>query len=351
MRALEIAVGSAVERIKDTELRRQSFGGVIRRLKPNLKLGSENMFHRIEPQELNGKIGAVDGGLLQRSFHGLDLVLGKAVGVVFDYRGSRLMSADYFPEAFPTPSPFPILGALSSRDSEILASIYRQKLEMSTATKLVEKFKPKAMLLDGSVIPHGNTRPYDDSEIKDEYRNLIEIYKGLFEACTSNDVTLAGIVEDSRGKRFGEILLGCLDKNTRDENVLLNTRDTNLLYYILDQGERTCSFPFSKDPKRHPILKEFNKWSAQVRTFYLRAAAYDRPLRIDFLTGDADDIAGMLLPLCQTNELYGIPAPVIEADARAKLHINEMEIAYNQICDKVGDLACLMKLRRDLRPF
>lgn len=353
MKTLEIALGTAVEKLRELEWRRQRFAEVINKNKSSILLDESPLFCQASPVRINGKVAAIDGGLLHRNLHGFDLVLGKAIGVIFEYKDSHLLRAEYYPDPFPSPNPYPVYRPLSSRDSEIMAQIIRQGLEIRTAQELASKFEIQTLLLDGSIIPHSSSRPYDDSEIKEEFSTLLETYKSLFETCEEKNIQLAGIVEDSRGMRFGEILGSVLSDDMADESLLSTTNDTNLLYYILEKSERTADFRFSDNSKKHPILRKLGKWSQSVRTFYLRPTTMDRPLRVDFLstTTDPEKLASELMPLCSANELYGIPTPIIEADARAHLSQNEIEMVYNQLMDRTGPIPSIMKLRREMRPF
>jgi len=353
MKTLEIAIGTAVEKLRELEWRRERFAEIIKNNRSNILLDGKPLFREVSPASVNGKIAAVDGGLLHRNLHGFDLVLGKALGAIFEYKDTNLLNAEYYPDPFPTPTPYPIYKPLSSRDSEIMAQILRQGLEIHTAQEIAQNYDIHTLLLDGSIIPHSSSRPYDDSEIKEEFAKLLESYKNLFKTCQEKNIQLAGIVEDSRGRRFGDILSKTLTEDMQDEDLLSTTNDTNLLYYMLNKSERTADFPFSDHTKKHPILRGLGEWAKSVRTFYLRPTTMDRPLRIDFLssTTEPTKLASELLPICSANELYGIPTPIIEADARAHLSQNEIDMVYNQLMDRTGPIPSIMKLRRDMRPF
>ncbi len=352
---LEIAVGSAVEHVRQMEYARQRFSQIIRKHKQELRIGEEQAFQTITPEKLNGKIAGIDGGLLTKNLLGLDLVLGKAVGVIFTYKNNSLLECDYYPSPIPTPTPIILSDPMDSRDAELSASFERQMLELGTAIKTAELHKPILLLMHGSIIPHGSDKPSGDSQVAERYKRLIGTYEKLYETCTKNGVPLAGIVEDSRGDRFCQLLHETLKKtnpNLVDAEVLEKTHDTNLLYYLLDCRERTASFPFSKNPKAHPILRDMKKWGEKVHTTYMKTAPYDRPIRIDFLNeGNTEWMANTVYPLCQPNEVYGMPAVIIEADARARLSGNEMEMLHNQFIDRIGELPAIMRLRRELRPF
>lgn len=351
MHTFELAMSSAIEHIRDLECRREHFASIVRRKKASLSFKGAPLFSMIEPMPLSGSIAGVDGGLLVRSLHGMDLLLCKAAGVIFKYSAGSLQDADYFPSPFPMAQPKILSRPLSEHDSELSAGIYRQLSEVSLARELCEKFELKLMIMHGSVLPHGSSRPAPDSDACDAYLELISEYKRLYRVCAQKAIPLIGVVEDTRGSRFSEILAGLLG-DSADSDVLSMTRDTHLLSYLLDQGERTVSFPFAEKPKEHPILRELGEWSELVHAFYMRTAPLDRPLRVDFINnGNADGLAGLLFPICVSNQIYGMPSVIIEADARARLSGSEIDLVYNRFVDGAGPLQCLQRLRRDLRPF
>jgi len=351
MHTFELAMSSAIEHIRDLECRREHFASIVRRKKGALSFKGSPVFSMIEPRPLSGSVAGVDGGLLVRSLHGMDLLLCKAVGVIFKYSAGCLQDADYFPSPFPMAQPKILSRPLSEHDSELSAGIYRQLTEVSLARQICEKLEPSLMIMHGSVLPHGSSRPAPDSDACDAYLELISEYKRLYRVCAQKSIPLVGVVEDTRGSRFSEILAGLLG-DSADNEVLSMTRDTHLLSYVLDQGERTVSFPFAEKPKEHPILRELGEWSELVHAFYMRTAPLDRPLRVDFINnGNAGDIAGLLFPLCVSNQVYGMPSVIIEADARARLSGSEIDLVYNRFLDKAGPLQSLQRLRRDSRPF
>jgi hypothetical protein len=73
-------------------------------------------------------------------------------------------------------------------------------------------------------------------------------------------------------------------------------------------------------------------------------------LEAEVICGTANKIAALVLAtVC--NSSYGFPAPLIEADIRAKLTEDEAGGIYEQITDSVGAMSGLIKLRREQRPF
>lgn len=306
------------------------------------------------------KVAGVDGGLLKKSFHGIDLMLLKAVGVVFSYNWDKLTNTEYYPNAIPTPEPRTIMDPFSDLEFEINSNIERQIKEVITATETIEKFEPDILFMHGSVIPHYTFVPEKGSLLGENYKRMILAYVDLFEAVKLRKTMLAGVIEDSRGTQFCEVLNKILlthfsaSMPPEMKIVLTRSKDSNLLSYILQKGERSLVFPYSSNPAQHPILREFQV-KDKIFTFYLKTVEFDRPIRVDFL-GDkgvldnANFISSVLLKMVGHSN-YGIPSVLIEADQRAKLEENELEMFYQDIMNKTGNISSLFEQRRNQRPF
>ncbi len=127
------------------------------------------------------------------------------------------------------------------------------------------------------------------------------------------------------------------------------SRDTTLLYWVLEQGEKTQTFDYCLNPQAHQILKDFDK---AVYSFYLKTAKWDRPVRVDLLRPqEADNLASILLAISGQHSRYGFPSVLIEADGVAKLSESEIDNLIYHILKHSGNVPSLMKLRRDDRPF
>ena len=133
--------------------------------------------------------------------------------------------------------------------------------------------------------------------------------------------------------------------------LLDKTRDTNLLYLVLEKGEKTVPFRYSRSPSEHPVLKDLGTLAEGIQCFYLKTARYDRPIKVDTLSPHTEKLASILLAISGQHPNYGIPAPLIEADNVAKLSEQEMENFYSQIISLVGNTSSAMRLRREQRPF
>ena len=364
-------------RIKEEEEKKREFADIIKKLRDKIEIKEvddervpvideklivsvgENFYR---PQSVAG----VDGGLLAREYHGIDIILTRAVGVIFHYDDQwRLVETEYHPK----PNPFPwvkvVSDPLSEPEFRILASIERQATELRVAEQIASKYSPEIILMDGSICPHPAFKPPSDSQLKDDYNRLIMCYKDLYKAAIKNNVVLAGVVEDSRANKFNitvtDTILPALNSTIRKSlkttaEYVRNSRDTHFLYYLLDRGERTFTFKYSTN-RQNPIMRDISPWSPHIYSFYLKTANYDRPLRIDFVSKDknitavANRIASSLLFLSCHHSVYGIPTILIECDSRAKLRREDIDFIYAAISDKVGKLPSMFELRRNIRPF
>ncbi|MBI4009673.1 MAG: DNA double-strand break repair nuclease NurA [Candidatus Aenigmarchaeota archaeon] len=352
--------------ISEMESNRRNVGNFLKESNEFTELTVDNeviekkIIHSTDAAELKGlKIAGIDGGLVKKSFHGIDLMLLRAVGVIYDYTDGNL-KVEYYPNAIPAPIPRAINDPLDDLGFELNSNIERQITEINMAIEVLEKYEPDLLLLNGSVIPHYTFVPEKGSFVYVNYENMISAYNKLFDAVKSRKTILAGVIEDSRGTRFCEILSKAMNINF-DPNippefkiVLNHTKDTNLLAYTLNHGQRTFTFPYSSETESHPILRNFPA-AKQIFTFYLRTAEFDRPLRVDFLAdkGNVDTvnrISSILLALA-SNSSYGTPSVIVEADQRAKLSENDLEIFYHDILNKAGNIESLLQQRRNQRPF
>jgi hypothetical protein len=282
------------------------------------------------------------------------MVLVRAVGVICEYN-KKLEKVSYYPDPFAPPKLFIISDPFSEEEFQINSSLLRQKEEIALAIKCIEKFSPDILLLDGSVLPHSSDRPSKSSPLYNEYSETLERFKKLYSL--SKICTIAGCVEDSRGRKFCEIvserILSKVDSPKVEElkRILAGTRDTNLLYWVLDVGERTCVFRYGETL----VTKDLGENGKNIYSFYIKTAKFDRPIRVDFyvennVIATANKIASIVLALC-CHDSYGFPAPLIEADLCAKLKENDVDAIHAELIDRVGITPSLLKLRREMRPF
>jgi len=358
-------IGSAAERIRKLEDNRERLGKFLRASKDSVDMSGadvlENeLFKMVAPDPLRIRtVIGVDGGLSMHSYHGMDLILTRAVATVFNYKDGKLGEVGYFPSSIVTPTLIIVADPYTDDEFSMSSSLERQRGEVDLATDAFKKFSPDVVFMDGSIVPHGNDRPAKSSPAWERYQNVIRSFNALYGI--SKTGLLAGCVEDSRGRRFCEIaaerILGSIDNPRVPElrKILEGTRDTNLLYHVLEKGERTCVFRYSKSPDEHQILADIGGAGKNIYCFYIKSAEFDRPVRVDFyaekdVAATADRIASLVLSTA-CHSLYGIPTPIIEADFRAKLQERDADELHDQLVDRIGITPSLMKLRREQRPF
>jgi hypothetical protein len=294
-------------------------------------------------------VAAVDGGMISKNFRDLDLILLRAVGVIFFYNNNKLISSAYYPENIVSPKPKIYYEPFYETELEANSNIERYTEEIKTAKDVVEKFKPDIIFLHGSIVPQYLTIPKKKSILYDNFKLMINSYLELFDSCVNNEVILSGLIEDSRSNKFCTIISNLL-KNHEKIGLLNKIKDSFILDYILKFGERTLVFNYS--PKENPILSEFGKYSLSISSFYVKNTEFDRPIRVEYLGNSletADKIASILCTFSK-NSTYAIPPVVIEADQRAKLSEDDFNLFYSSLIKKLGRHG-LDELRRFQRPF
>lgn len=300
----------------------------------------KNLFYPVSLSNIEGDLCAVDGGLLAQEFHGVDLIISQAAAVNFTYESSRLAKTEYFPKSFPEPK-YEVKIGLDEHEILAYRSLFRLDLEISSAISAVERFSPKAILLDGSIVPLMTDKPAENNDLFESYSSLISKYIRLYDICSEKGTFLIGVTKDSRGRRFMDTVGKELSKRWPD-SLFLNQ--------FLHGNERTFSMNYSASPSKHPILKDLGKHKESINLFYLKCSE-DRPLRVEFLNpgtiGKINEIASLVLSLSVINPNYAYPAILIEADLRAAMDPNELERAKKSLLSFSG----FQPLRRNSRPF
>lgn len=306
------------------------------------------------------EVAGVDGGVLGQQLQGLDLILMRAVGVIFRYENGALGDVKYFPGEAPTPKLSWFTQPLDAHEFELMIGIKRQLMEIKLATQLLKTNSIDSLLLDGSIAPQYVERQSDPALCK-LYHELIGAFSELYSSCVKTDTLLAGAVKDSRSSRLLDILrehvVPKLDQTNPSAEVLSsleNSRDTVFLNHMLEVGNRTFAFRYSGEPFPPPI-RDLGEWGSRIFGFYIKTVPYDRPLRVEFLaTKDvgetADKVASMMYSISSHHDAFGLPSILIEADARARLHEGELGTLCDCITARLGPSPELY-LRRDTKPF
>jgi hypothetical protein len=380
---LDETVNNIAAEIRRLEEDKAKLGEILKETKNSLDLSllnrqitgdilEEKSYYEVKPTSLAGlRVAGIDGGIVARSYQNIDLILTRAVAAIFTYGSNGKLEVGYFPEETPLPNIISSLQPSPIPDFELRKSIERITCEIQLATQLQDYTKVDLIILDGSIVPQLSDRPPSYSTLTRRYEKLVELYEDLYKSCIESGTLLVGAIEDSRSTRYMQIigrliphlvekvpgLKRILDFDYR--RVIQQTRDTEFLQRVLDPGERSPVFRYAEFPLDYPIFDDFrNKvWADSVNVFYLRTVEYDRPIRVEYLATESNQlltarkISSVVLPLSCHNAEYGIPSVLIEADARAHLLDGDIEIIYEQLVRKTGDSLILSKLRRERRPF
>lgn len=347
---------SEIKKIADSimraEDRRMKLAKFVKMIGRDIK-----MIEDVRERKLDSiRVCGVDGGIVKKSLHGFDFILIRAVSVIFSYIENKIASVSYFPSKNPNAKIF-LLESLSEMEWNYSTNIIRQYVEIETAINCINNISPDVLLLDGSILPQYIDKPAKSSPLYENYIKLINLYKKLYDMCKEFNILLAGIVEDSRSFRFCELLNNeILSKIKHEEieevrKIMKRTRDTNLLFYVLKKGQRSITFNYSASD--HRVIEDLGKYKNLIKSFYLKTAEFDRPIKVDFIGGEdvANEIAGIVLSISGHHSGYGIPTVLIEADNAAKLKESEIDYVYSHIVSCVGITPGIFRLRRDSRPF
>ncbi len=318
----------------------------------------ESIVLKVPKAELSSSVAGVDSGFVSKKLSFLDLILVKTAGVVFEYSSGALKKVSYYPAPFSFPVPKILREGLEKDESEQSVSLVRLREEVSCAIEIIKKYKPAFLFIDGSLVPQYQDKPRGESELNDEYHSIISLFEKLYKTADSNGVVLVSCVEDSRGTRFRQILQEeILPLHTKLQSSILNgAYDVALLDYYLKPGERTFAFSYTNMVESHAILKDYSKeWATSVFVFYIKAADFDKPLRVEFISKDksnlkqlADKVASVVFSLSSLHKEYSFPSVLIEADLRAGLSEQEISVVYERLIDKLGSK---IRMRRSNRPF
>jgi len=320
------------------------------------KIPEKKIVLPVKRHELNESIAGVDSGFVGKSLYSLDIVLVRARAAIFSYSKGTLSKAEYFPEFSSFPEPIISNAALEKGELSTNKSLHRLKKEINLAEEVIEKYSPDYCLLDGSIVPQHADKPRANSKMQPFYLEVLRAFESLFRTAERKKCDLIACVEDSRGTRFRGILQDCLSRAIPTLSGLNECYDYSILNYLLKEGERSFAFPYASNVNVHPVLKDFHgEWGAMAHVLYLKPSPLDRPLRIEFLStrkelGErAERLSSIAFALSSMHRSYAYPSVLIEADLRAKLKPEEINVVCDKICDRLG--RHFLGLRRESRPF
>ena len=326
----------------------------------------------VKSMDLYGlKMIGIDGSIISKSLHGVDLLLSRAVAVLFKFKKEK-PEVQYYPNATPSPRLIYNFDLITTPEIDIMSSLERLQDEIQLAIEMSDHH-PDVLLLDGSILPLTLDKPPTSSTLSQKYFKLIEMYEALYQSCLEKNIFLVGTIKDTRSTRFmgilGKILPILMNKIPELQKIreldyrpiIQQTRDATFLFRFLHPNERSFTFKYAESTTKSTILKDFAKkdWNEMIYSFYLKPVQFDFPTKIEFLAPTnpvkyANQIASLMLPLSNQHAEYGVPSVLIEADARAHLFETDLEYIHNSLShfvNRVGFSPLLMKLRRDKRPF
>ncbi|MFH0970203.1 MAG: DNA double-strand break repair nuclease NurA [Candidatus Diapherotrites archaeon] len=340
------------ERIGNT-IRKQAKGEIPHN--GNEPLFIENtLTHSIQKKMNDGKIAGVDSGFAGQSFYTMDIMMLRAAGACFTYENGVMTKAEYEPESFSLPQPIVNGQGLEREDFHKFVSLTRLQAETENAIQVIQKMKPDVCFMDGSLILHPADKPGSDSPLKKEYEKTISGFVELYKTALQKKCMLIGAIEDSRSTRLSE----WIQKNMTLPQELQNEKmhDIPLLDKVLQPGERSMIFPIAEKNEKHPILSDFpTEWREKLFACYVKPSQWDYPLRIEFLSNgntieDGQRAAEIAHAQSNLHKDYAYPSILIEADMRAGLKPQEIELVSDKILSKIGRNTLRLK-RRDRRPF
>jgi hypothetical protein len=381
IKSLHNELGEIVKKLKEFERDKEMFSMLLRGgleqidldAFPKLKedgIIERKLVKKVEPTNLAGlRIAGIDGGVVSRFYHAIDIILTKAIAVIFDFEEKPVVR--YYPADVPPLNVLVNYIPVSRTEIETSSSLERAIEEVKTAIGVVDYAKIDILCMDGSIYP----QQYDafvtsTSAIASRGELLTKFYEKLYEKCIERGTLLVGVVEDSRSTRFAQILSEILPSLIKKfpqlfellqidyRRIIKQIRDTDLLYRVLETRERTGCYQLIPSNAKKAISRIAPNWRQNIFAFYLKAVDYDQPTRIEFLNPEhlspadaADKISSVLYPLSSHHRQYGIPSVLIEADARAKLKDWDLDFIYAQLIEKIGHSPSLLRLRRERRPF
>ncbi|MFA6399287.1 MAG: DNA double-strand break repair nuclease NurA [archaeon] len=346
---------------------RQSFNEKLSTILAPLKglsapSSEENILASVSKTKLNCSVAGVDSGFVSKKLSFIDLVLIKTAGAIFTYKNGDLVESNYHPSPFSFPQPVLLKLGLEKDEEAQSISLIRLEQEVNCSIETIKKFKPKYLFIDGSIVPQYQDKPRQESGINEEYHSIVSLFEKFYKVAIENNCTLIACVEDSRGTRFRQILQDQIlpvHKSKIDTSLLNSTFDASLLDFYLHEGERTFAFPYTDKIDSHAILKDYKKeWAESVFVFYVKCSDFDKPLRVEFIcTGGknklelkdkVNEIAQVVYSLSSLHKEYSFPSVLIEADLRAGLSEQEVNVVYQRLIDK---LETKIRMRRTNRPF
>ena len=313
----------------------------------------------------NLHVGAVDGGLVTSSLAGMEILGLKAVGVYLHYGQNKITKTQYFPKKHQDLTLLPVYANYTTTDLDLYSSLQRSILELKAGIQLLDETPASLdyLLMDGSF--QFKRIISQNSEINILFGKYFAFLRKLLIKAKTRNTNLLFIVKDSKTSTFISILSQLLphiitsfsDLYSIDYRTMIqNLRDSNFMHYLLQPRSRSFI-----------INRAFNLNDVEIThipySYYLKIVKNDIPIRVDMLLRPgispaevmklANESSRVLTSMSEFNQNYSLPAPIIEADARAKINIEEFEMILEYIRSRTFNYHSIegIKLRRSRSPF
>ncbi len=283
-------------------------------------------------KEQNLSFAGVDSGFVNQQLNFANITIIKEMGALFEYEKSKLKKTTYFPKAYSLPKPYLTTSALELEEVMWNTSILRLEKEIGLSSLIVGQTNQlDFMLLDGSILPQYLSKPSKDSKLLSVYNKMIEQFINLYKISKEKKVYLVGCIEDCRADRFFRFL----QEKVLNKKINNDLYDPFLVFSLLEKNQRTCVMKYTDNIKEHPILKDLpEEISNNLYVCYVKLSEHDYPLRLEFiyfkefglsLKEYTDYLVSNISSISNFNKKYIYPAPLIEADIRSRLKLQEIE--------------------------
>jgi hypothetical protein len=195
-------------------------------------------------------------------------------------------------------------------------SMLASKIQFEVTTQAVEKWKPRYVILDGTILLNLRLVPGRATmgPYRSDYEETLTSVLNLLMTCYEENVPVVGFVKRTR-----------LNRIAKDFGVQ-GVRDTAILDLILRQGQYTKPRPYDhlitkeyvRKAKELGMSSEFIKDCLSFRYAYIRTGLAT-PFRLEMPNYALKALPDVALILHKTSEEDGIPYAIHEVDAMTKV--------------------------------
>ncbi|TXT59535.1 MAG: NurA domain protein [Promethearchaeota archaeon] len=344
----------------------------------------ENLIKKsVNSSDISGlNVVSVDGSSVIKKFMNVDFIFLKAIGVKYHFYQNQSAKIEYFPDLHGFNN-YDLQGNFLNREGQVIdtkSSLDMTLMEIQLLNQMIEKYDDiDVIILDGSIVIMPIHLLFSkDYEVSQKYDRLLKEYKKLYSNCQEERIILTGCIKDTNSRSLTNLFRDAIQllkpsySNLKDfidinyRQVMEYFGDVDLFSRILKKSERSCIFNCKREIDKirdTGIKKEISYYfPLSFYAFYLKAAKYDVPCRIEFFMDEKHDIkearkkanliSSILMPISNLNENYGLPIPQIEAHRRAVFKPHEVNLLFKNLTRTLNSYGIkLQEKRRNRRPF